>query len=236
MTVALESWDLESWLRLAEARHCKRAFTHDPVPRATLEAVLTAASHAPSARNMQPWAVEVVTGAALAGLSRRLLALHDAGTPPKADYRNQPAEVDGAFAERAVRTGAATLAIKGIDRDDAEARGQHVRENFRFFGAPVEMIFHLPRNWPPGAFLAMGCFLQNVMLGLVAAGFGSCPQYSVAGYADSIRDQLGLCDDRWVVCGMAVGRPDAQAPINELVPDRAALGDYCRWHGEEAPG
>lgn len=231
---------LRPWQELTRARHCKRAFTAEPVPRRVLETVLETAAHAPSARNLQPWAVEVVTGRALEALSRRLLALYDAGTAPGADYRNQPAEVGGVFAERAAATGAATFAVKGIDREDEEARRRHVRENFRFFGAPVELIFHLPKDWPPGAFLALGCFAQNVMLGLVAAGYGSCPQYSVAGYADAIRHQLGLGDERWIVCGMAVGRPDPRAPVNGLVPERAALGEYCHWHGSdgqsETPG
>ena len=91
------------------------------------------------------------------------------------------------------------------------------------------MIFHLPADAVPGSFLAMGCFLQSVMLGLVACGLGSCPQYSVAGYAGAIREHLAFDDDRIVVCGMAVGFVDPEAPINTLVPERAPIHDYVEW-------
>ena len=54
-------------------------------------------------------------------------------------------------------------------------------------------------------------FMQNIMLGLMAHGLGSCPQFSVAGYADIVRESLGLGADRWVVAGMSVGWPEAAA-------------------------
>jgi len=69
------------------------------------------------------------------------------------------------------------------------------------------------------------------MLGLVASGLGSCPQYSVAGYPDIVREQLEL-GDRVVVCSLAVGYPDPAAPVNAYAPDRARLADYTRWHDQ----
>ncbi len=73
------------------------------------------------------------------------------------------------------------------------------------------------------------------MLGLVARGLASCPQASVAGYADAIREFLGLGPDRLVVCGMAVGYMDGSAPVNGYVPERAPLADYTQWF-DEVPG
>jgi len=219
----------ESFFSLVEARHCKRTFLDQPVPQQILKRVLTAAANAPSSRNTQPWQVAVLRGKARDGLSRKLCECFDGGVPPHPDFLNNPTELRGIFAERARLAGAATFAVKGIDRDDEAARRAHIRENFEFFGAPLEMIFHLPQDAVPGSFLAIGCFLQNVMLGLVACGLGSCPQYSVAGYSDAIRRHLGLAEDRLVVCGMAVGYVDPEAPINTLVPERAPLEDYVKW-------
>lgn len=194
-----------------------------------LEAVLAAAAHAPSSRNTQPWLVAVLSGEARDDLSRRLCDAFDRGTPPAPDFQNNPSELRGVYAERARAVGAATFEAKGIARGDEEARRSHVRDNLELYGAPVEMIFYLPGDAVPGSFLALGCFLQNVMLGLVACGLGSCPQYSVAGYAGVIREHLGLPDDCVVVCGLAVGYVDREAPINSLVPERAPLDDYVRW-------
>jgi nitroreductase len=219
----------ETFIALARARHAKRAFLATPVPRPLLEEILESAAHAPSSRNTQPWQVAVLTGESKAALSRRLCDEYDRGVPSAADFLNNPARLEGVYAERARAVGAATLAVKGIDRGDEAARHAHIRENFEFFNAPVEMIFHLPGDAVPGSFLALGCFLQNVMLGLVAAGLGSCPQYSVAGYGATIREHLGLPDEQIVVCGLAVGWVDPAAPINTLIPERALLEEYVRW-------
>jgi len=67
------------------------------------------------------------------------------------------------------------------------------------------------------------------MLGLVARGLGSCPQASVAGYSDAIREHLGWGPDRLIVCGMSVGYPDESAPVNRFTPERAPLSDFTQW-------
>lgn len=219
----------QDFLSLARARHCKRAFLPREIPRQIIEETLRAAAHAPSSRNTQPWGVTVLTGGAKDALAEELCRRFDAGETADPQFLNNPAELGGIFEERARAVGAATFELKGIDRHDAKARRTHLRDNLRFYGAPLEMIFHLPADAVPGSFLAIGCFLQNVMLSLVAAGLGSCPQYSVAGYAEVIRKQLELPEDCVIVCGMAVGYVDDSASINELVPERAALEDYMEW-------
>ena len=79
----------ERFLRVIAERHAKRAFLVRPVPVAALERVLTAAGHAPSTRNNQPWQVSVVTGAAREALVARLWAEFDGGVPAHPDYRNR---------------------------------------------------------------------------------------------------------------------------------------------------
>lgn len=223
------------FLSVITARHCKRAFLPDPVPRAALERVLRAAGHAPSPRNTQFWQVEVVTGTALAELSRRMCASLDAGEPAVPDYANRPDPMGERHDRRAFDWGAAFYGAMEIDRADAVARREFIRRNLCFYGAPAGLIFHLPRNAVPGTFLEMGFFVQNVMLGLVASGLGSCPQNSVAAYGDVIRGQLGLGPDRLVVCGMSVGHPDEADPINAFYPRRAPLHEYVHWH-DGGPG
>jgi nitroreductase len=212
-------------------RHCKRAYLDRPVRRELLELVLGAASLAPSTRNGQPWEVAVVTGARRDALARRLCAEFDGGAPARPDYLNRPVAPTEATEARAREAGTGVLLARGIERADAAARRAHLRDNLEFYGAPVEMIFHLPAAAPPGLFLEMGLFLQNVMLALVACGLGSCPQFSVAGYPDIIRDELDL-GDRLVVCGLAVGYPDESQPVNHFHPGRAGLGDYVRWYDQ----
>lgn len=225
----MEDW--AAFAAIATARHCKRAFLDRPVPREVLARILGAAAHAPSTRNSQPWRVAVVSGAARTELARRLIAEFDRGVPPHPDYRNLPDVIDEVSSQRWRIAGAGLLRAMGIARDDAEGRRAHLRANLNFHGAPATLILHLPRDAAPGTFLEMGFFLQNTMLGLVACGLGSCPQFSVAGYPDTLRDALGL-GDRLVVCGLAVGYPDPDATVNAYVPDRAGLADYVQWHDQ----
>ena len=123
------------------------------------------------------------------------------------------------------------LTFKGIARDDAEGRHQHRRDNFLFYGAPVELIFHLPAAAAAGTFLDLGFFMQNVILGLESYGLASCPQYSVASYSDIVRHHLGLGTDRTIVSGLAVGYPDPTSRLNTFVPDRAATETFKQWYG-----
>jgi nitroreductase len=222
------------FLSVITARHCKRAFLDRPVSRDVLERVLTAAAHAPSPRNTQYWQVAVLMGEARVELSRRLRAASDSPVKYEHDYVNRPSPMGATYEQRAFAWGAAYYEALGIARDDSAGRRDVERRNLSFYDAPVAMIFHLPHNAVAGTFLEMGFFLQNVMLGLVASGLGSCPQYSVARYADLIRDYLGLGADRLVVCSLSVGHVDESASVNRFYPQRATLSDYTQWH-DQAP-
>ena len=227
--------DDEEWDRFAAilaARHSKRSFVDRPVPRRVLELVLrSAGASAPSSRNGQPWRVEVLSGERRDELALALTDQFDRGVPPNPDYAGRPARALPEAEARAREAGAGVLLAKGIERGDEAARRRHLRDNLGFYGAPVELVLHLPADAGPGQFLELGLFLQSVMLGLVACRLGSCPQAGVAGYPDTIRAVLGLGADRLVVCGLAVGYPDETAPVNGFRPRRARLSEYVRWHG-----
>jgi nitroreductase len=225
----------DAFLSVITGRHCKRAFLDRPVDRKVLERVLRAAGHAPSPRNTQFWQVTVVTGEAREKLSDRLCHALESGEPYEPDYSNRPAPVDELYEQRSFAWGAAFYGAMGVDRADHVSRREFERKNLRFYGAPVAMIFHLPGSAVAGTFLEMGFFLQNVMLGLVACGLGSCPQYSVARYGDVIRDELGLGPDRLIVCSLSVGHVDGSDPVNAFYPERAALDEYTQWHGFPVP-
>lgn len=219
-------------LSVITTRHCKRAFLPRPVPPELLRRVLTAAGHAPSTRNTQFWQVEILTGEARAALSARLCAALDADEPRRPDYPNRPEKMGAVHEQRSQAWGAAYYGALGIARADRAGREEVERRNLRFYGAPVAMIFHLPADAVPGTFLEMGFFLQNVMLGLVSCGLGSCPQYSIAQRSETIRDFLRLGSERLVVCGLSVGYVDESAPVNGFYPERAELGDYAHWHSQ----
>jgi nitroreductase len=215
-------------LELIRSRHSMRAFLPTPVPREIVAQVLQAAAHAPSSKNTQPWQVVVLTGKAQTDLSGVMCALFDQGIEEPPDYEYTPNPWPEGFLERARECGYGLFALKGIERKDRVARKAHDRENFTFFGAPLTLIFHLSAPAERGMFLDMGLFLQNVMLGLWAHGIGSCPQFSLTSYSETIRQQLGL-DGRLIVCGLSAGYPDPEALVNTYVPPRLPLDAYVRW-------
>lgn len=216
-------------LNCIRQRHSKRAFLQKKVPRELLTEIFSAAAHAPSSKNTQPWQVEVILGERVKVFSDMLCAHFDANAPGQADYHYLPDPVPEDMWERARACGYGLFQLKGIERHDKAARRAHNRENFALFGAPAYAVFHLPHTAQSGSFLDLGFFLQNVMLGLVAHGLGSCPQFSVAQYPDAIREFWGL-KERLVVCGLAVGYPDPDAEVNTYVPTRLPLEDYVHWH------
>ena len=207
-------------------RHSKRAFLDQPIEQALIYSVLNEASQAPSSKNTQPWEVAIVTGATKQALSDTICTKFDQGIADGADYTYSPDPLPDEWKARARACGYALFDLKGIARDDRDARQAHARENFTFFGAPMVMIFHTVSTAQNGTFLDMGCFLQTVMLELSESGLGSCPQFSVATYADTIRDVLKLSSDRLIVCGLSVGYPDETASVNTFIPERLSVDDF----------
>lgn len=217
-------------LDLIATRHSKRAYLTQTVPRSLVETVLTAAANAPSSKNTQPWGVTVITGTTLTELSQAMCEKFDQGITESPDYLYMPEPWPPGFKERARDVGYRLFELKGIERHNREQRLAHDRENFVFFGAPLLLIFHLHRSAERGMFLDMGMFMENVMLGLLAHGVASCPQFSLTSYSQTIREQLHLGEDRLVVAGLAAGYPDPTAPVNTFIPERLPLNEFTRWY------
>ena len=51
---------------------------------------------------------------------------------------------------------------------------------------------------------------------------------ALASYPATVRRVLELPGDEHIVCGLALGRPDPQAPVNQARTTRAALAEYHR--------
>ena len=71
--------------------------------------------------------------------------------------------------------------------------------------------------------LGVGMFMQNFLLALTARGLGTCVQVSIAGYPETVRDQLGIGEDMRILCGLAIGYPDPEFAANALNVPRNPL-------------
>lgn len=217
-------------LNLIANRHSKRSFLDEPIPLETVKRVLSIAGNAPSSKNTQPWKVAVVYGESLSKLSHALLEEFDSDQPERPDYQYMLEPTPVELLERAKITGYGILALKGIAKNDMEQRRLHTRENFLFFGAPLELFFLLPKKAERGNFLDLGLYIQNVILGLLSEGISSCLQASIVRYPDTIRKVLSLSEEVWIVTGLACGYADDHK-VNTFVPERIDIAEYTSFHG-----
>ncbi|WP_457674467.1 nitroreductase [Thiolapillus sp.] len=216
-------------LEAIEGRISTRAYLDKPVADETVRRILDVARWSPSGVNTQPWKVAVVKGEALARLSQALLARQAEGARPAPDYQYYPGEWVAPYKERRFQCGMDLYKALGIGREDREKRLEAALNNYRFFGAPVSLFFFMDKSLGQGSWLDMGMFIQSVMLAAREFGLGSCPQASTADYPDLVREATGMSDDQLLLCGLALGYPDPEHPVNRYRTRRENVGNFTVW-------
>ncbi len=211
------------------ARRSIRAFKRDSVPRAVIEEILSLAARAPSGSNIQPWQVIVLTGRTLTDMSGKLTARALAGDVGEQEYAYYPRKWSEPYLGRRRALGWSLYNSLGIERGQEDRmRRQHAR-NFAFFDAPVGLLFTIDRTLEIGSWLDYGMFLQNIMIAARGLGLHTCPQAAFAIYHKQIAEALEIPPERQLICGMALGYADLDAPENKLRTDRAPVKDFTRW-------
>jgi nitroreductase len=215
------------------SRKSVRAFTPQPVARATIESILLAAARAPSGGNLQPWKIHVLLGEARDELVRRakarMLENPRGGVP---EYHIYPPELTEPYRTRRYAVGEAMYATMAIPREDKARRLQQFFRNWEFFGAPVGLIVSIDRQMQQGQWADLGMFLQSVMLLAREHGLHTCAQEAWAPFHEVIRDYLNVPPQEMIFCGMAIGHADETAPINSLVTERAPLKEWAVFREE----
>ena len=213
------------------SRRSIRAYLPEPVPQETLEAILGVASRAPSGTNTQPWRVHVLTGASLNALVDRLMAAYNDPAQVglhQEEYDYYPKEWISPFIDRRRKVGWDLYSLLGIAKGDKVRMHEQTGRNFRFFDAPVGMIFTIDRVMGQGSLLDYGMFLENIMVAARARGLDTCAQAAFNAYHALISDQLGLDAEReMVVVGMALGHADPEAIENSLLAERVTVSEFA---------
>lgn len=207
------------------ARRSLRAYRPDAVPRPVLKDLLDVASSAPSNSNTQPWRVHVLAGAAKDALGAALrTAFRDNTLPPSPHF---PDPLPEEHAQRQRDFGAVYYRTLGIDVADMPARMRQTEKNFDFFGAPVGLIFTIDRRLAPHSWLDLGLLVQNIMIAASARGLGTCPQVSFARFHPVIARHLSFTEHEQTVCGMSLGYPDRDEPVNHMAMPRRGVGEFA---------
>lgn len=209
------------------SRRSIRRFLPDPVAAQTVRDILAVAARAPSGTNMQPWRVYALGGEKKAALTAAIISAHDsANDASKAEYEYYPQRFPEPFLSRRRKVGWDLYGSLGIAKgDSARMHAQHGR-NYHFFDAPVGLICTIERSLEIGSWLDYGMFLQNICIAARARGLDTCPQAAFARYHQIVRQQLSIADSEVVVCGVALGFADPDAPENSFAVERVPLAEF----------
>lgn len=218
------------------SRMSARAFAPTPVPRQTLTELLQVASRAPSGTNTQPWKVYVLQGASRAALVDKVCTAHDAirANPALAgDYREEydyyPEKWVSPYIDRRRENGWGLYGLLGIGKADKDKMHLQHQRNYKFFDAPVGLMFTLDRVMGRGSLLDYGMFLQSIMVAARGHGLHTCPQAAWNGFAKIILPHIGAGADEMLVCGMALGYADASDVVNTFHTPRVPVDEFTHW-------
>ncbi len=115
---------------------------------------------------------------------------------------------------------------QGVPRSDKAGRRRDVERQFRFFDAPIGLIFTMDRRLEWASFICYGCFLQNIMLAARARGLDTCPQQIWSLQYAVLREHLDIPEGEMVVAGMSLGYADDSLPENNMALRRLELEEF----------
>lgn len=214
------------------SRRSIRAFLPNAVEHDEIKKILEVSSRAPSGTNTQPWKVYVLTGEKLEQLSTQIMAAHNDAEVAKThveEYNYYPVKWSSPYIDRRRKIGWDLYALLGLGRENKSGmHAQHGR-NYRFFDAPVGLIFTIDRVMELGSWLDYGMFLQNIMLTARARGLDTCPQAAFTQYHKIIAEVLQFPENEMLVCGMSLGYADLEKIENTLVTERENINNFAKF-------
>ena len=218
------------------SRMSVRAFLPEAVPRETLMHVLDVASRAPSGVNTQPWKVYVLQGETRDALVSKVCAAHDAvradpslATHYQEAYAYYPEKWIPPYIERRRENGWGLYGLLGIGKGDKDKMHAQHQRNYRFFDAPVGLMFTIDRVLGRGSLLDYGMFLQSIMVAARGHGLHTCPQAAWNGFAKIILPHIGAGEEEMLVCGMALGYADPSALVNSFHTPREPASQFTQF-------
>lgn len=211
-------------LKGIEERRSTRAFLERPVEREKIETLINYATQAPSAINLQPWELIVVSGEEKKRLSRilvkrmkeRNISCGPGAKSPLPEY----------FVER--QRGLLDTILPNLPEQTPFQ--DFINEgSCNFYGAPTAIIITLDQVFSSARLTDIGVLVGYLVLAAHALELGTCPIGLITAFDDDIKEALSIRDEKQVVIGVAVGYRDPQSPINRSRSERVPIGDVVKW-------
>jgi nitroreductase len=180
--------------------------------------------------------VYVLQGASRDALVDKVCKAHDAvradptlAAQYREEYDYYPEKWISPYIDRRRENGWSLYGLLGIGKGDKDKMHAQHQRNYRFFDAPVGLMFTVDRLMGRGSLLDFGMFLQNLMISARARGLHTCPQAAWNGFSSLILPHIGAGENEMLVCGMALGFADESAVVNRLQTPREAVAQFTRW-------
>ncbi len=206
------------------ARISVRQFTTEPVSDEALRDLVNDAAQAPSGGNVQPWRIYAVNGDSMASL-REFLATQPPIDEP--EYDIYPKSLIEPYRTNRFECGEMMYATLGITRDDKDGRRQQFAHNNNFFDAPAAIFCYIDRQMGAPQWSDLGMYLQTLMLLAVERGLGTCAQEYWSVRHKAVTAFVGAPENEMLFCGVSIGHPQADAPINSLRTNRMPLEQFA---------
>jgi len=211
-------------IEVIKERRSTRAFLDRTVDRGEIETLLRLSTQAPSAINLQPYELTVVSGQEKQRLSRLLvkrmrernISCGPGAKSPLPDY----------FVER--ERGLLRV-IRPCLPEQTPFQDFINEGSCNFYGAPTAIIITIDQVFSSARLTDIGVLVGYLVLSAHALGLGTCPIGLITAFDDDIKEALSIPDEKKVVIGVAVGYRDPDAPVNRSRSERVPLNDLIRW-------
>jgi len=212
------------------ARRTVRAFLPRPVPRETLEAILSDALHTPSWANTQPWAVFVAGGEVLERI-RQMSEQRALEKIPSSPDVALPSAWTPECRARTTELTAGRAEVRGTTPQDPTFHHEFLMANRRFFGAPCVVYLCMDQALGTWSMFDLGAMCQSITLAAQDHGVDSAIAVQLVVYPDLLRRDLSIPRELLIVIGIALGFADARDPEDRFRSLRRPLGEAVRFIG-----
>ena len=178
----------------------------------------------------------MLQGASRDSLVEKVCAAHDAIYADPALAAEYPEEYDyypekwvTPYIDRRRENGWGLYGLLGIAKGEKDKMHAQHHRNFRFFDAPVGLMFTMDRILGRGSLMDYGMFLENIMVAARARGLHTCPQAAWNGFAKVILPHIGAGENEILVCGMSLGYADLRDKVNTFHTPREAVAAFTHW-------
>jgi len=220
--------------KLLSERQSIRAFLPRAVSEHQVKSILEQAAMSPSGGNIQPWKTYVLSGKEKQGFVETILGQINMGKlKDETASLSYPNKLKSPYRERRYDCGMALYSALEIDKSDQKKRHEQWLHNYRFFDAPIGILFVMDAQMDRHQYIDLGIYMQTIMLASQQAGLATCAQGSWGHWPETAGAFLSLDETERVVMGLAMGYADMADPVNQYRTEREGVDNQVIFKGFE---